>query len=53
MLSLQKFNGGMQYTDTYIGLSLDEINAVGTEKGLKARNIVPIAKDIDDSLLCV
>ena len=43
----------MQYTDTYIGLSLDEINAVGTEKGLKARNIVPIAKDIDDSLLCV
>ena len=53
VVSLQKFNGGMHYTDTYVGLGLNEIKQVGTEKGLIARNIVPIAKDIDDSLLSV
>ena len=53
VVSLQKFNGGMHYTDTYIGLGLNEIKQIGTEKGLIARNIVPIAKDIDDSLLSV
>ena len=28
-LSLQKFNGGMQYLDTYVGISVDEINTIG------------------------
>ena len=52
-MSLQKFNGGMQYEDTFIGLSVDEITAVGAEKGLNDRKIVPFAKDIDGQLLCV
>ena len=52
-ISLQKFNGGIQYEDSFVGLSVDEINAVGTEKGLKARKIVPFARDADEQLLCV
>ena len=32
---------------------MDEINGLGTTHGLKARHIVPFAKDIDESLQCV
>ena len=51
--SLQKFNGGLQYLDTFVGLSVDEINEAGAANNLKARKIVPFAKDIDGSLQCV
>ena len=51
--SLQKFNGGLQYLDTFVGLSVDELNEVGTANNLKGRKIVPFAKDIDGSLQCV
>ena len=51
--SLQKYNGGLQYLDTFVGLTVDEINGLGTTHGLKARHIVPFAKDIDESLQCV
>ena len=54
-LSLQKFNGGLQYQDNFIGLSVDEINAVGDGAGLKERKIVPFARDAveESELLCV
>ena len=52
-LSLQKFNGGLQYLDTFVGLSIEEINETGTANNLKDRKIVPFAKDIDGSLQCV
>lgn len=52
-VSLTKFNGGMQYLDTFVGLSVQEISALGAEKGLKQKQCVPFARDIDDSLLCV
>ena len=32
---------------------MDELNGLGTAHGLKARHIVPFAKDIDESLQCV
>ena len=51
--SLQKYNGGLQYLDTFVGLTLDEINTHSTTHGLKARRIVPFATDIDESLQCV
>ena len=51
--SLQKYNGGLQYLDTFVGLTIDEINGLGSTHGLKARHIVPFAKDIDESLQCV
>ena len=51
-LSLQKFNGGFQYQDTFIGLSVDKINSIGAEKGLVARKILPFASD-EESLLCL
>ena len=51
--SLQKYNGGVQYLDTFVGLTVDEISALGGQHGLKARKIVPFAKDIDESLQCV
>ena len=50
-MSLQKFNGGIQYEDTFIGLSVDEISSAGA--GLADRKIVPFARDIDGQLLCV
>ena len=52
-LSLQKFNGGMQYLDTYVGIPVEEIDTVGTQKALKERKIVPFAKDIEETLLCL
>ena len=51
--SLQKYNGGLQYLDTFVGVTVDEINELGTTHGLKARHIVPFAKDIEASLQCV
>ena len=51
-LSLQKFDGGFQYQDTFIGLSVDRISEVGAEKGLAARKILPFASD-EESLLCL
>ena len=54
-LSLQKFNGGLHYPDNFIGLSIDQISAVGDSAGLKARKIVPFAKDESDpdQVMCV
>ena len=52
-ISLQKYNGGLQYLDTFVGLSVDELNALGTQHGLKARKILPFAKDVDESLQCL
>ena len=52
-LSLHKFDGGMQYLDTYIGISIEEINSIGTAKGLKQQRIVPFAVDINGTLLCL
>ena len=46
-MSLQKFNGGMQYEDTFVGIYIDEITSEGAAKGLNDRKIVPFAKDID------
>ncbi len=42
-LSLQKFDGGLQYMDTFIGLSVEQIKAVGQEKGLAAKNLIAFA----------
>ena len=49
-VALQKYNGCLQYQDTYVGLTLSEISG---HAGLKDKSVVPFAKDIDGTLLCV
>ena len=49
-VALQKYNGSLQYQDTYIGLSLSEISG---HSGLKDKSVVPFAKDVDGTLLCL
>ena len=51
--SLMKFNGGLQYEDTFMGLKLYQIKEISEGLGLKSKNLVPFAKDCDDSLLCL
>ena len=52
-VQLRKYNGGFQYLDTYVGLTVDEIRKHGTELGLIEKRIVPFAKDIEGTLQCV
>ena len=52
-VQLTKYNGGFQYLDTYVGLTLDEIRKHGGELGLLEKKIVPFAKDIDGTLQCL
>ena len=47
-LLLLKFNGGMQFMDTFRGLSVSEIKQTSVGAGL-----TPFAKDIDTNVLCV
>ena len=49
-VALQKYNGCLQYQDTFVGLTLSEISG---HTGLKDKSVVPFAKDIDGTLLCV
>jgi len=36
-----------------VGVTVSEIASIGAEHGLKELNLIPFAKDIDSSLLCV
>ena len=49
-VALQKYNGSLQYQDTFVGLTLSEISG---HADLKGKGVVPFAKDIDGTLLCV
>ena len=49
-VALQKYNGNLQYQDTFVGLTLSEISG---HAALKDKGVVPFAKDIDGTLLCV
>jgi hypothetical protein len=46
-ITLQKYNGGFHYLETFKGLTLDEITKVGQQNDLQAQKIVPVARDID------
>ena len=48
-LLLSKHNGGMQFEETYVGLSLEDIMAVKTS----TEPHMPFAKDIDGNLMCL
>ena len=52
-VTLLKYNGALQYLDTYVGLTLEEISELGNKLGLKEKGIVPFAKDIDGTLQCI
>lgn len=52
-IALKKFDGGLQFLDSFVGLSVAEIQKLGQEHGLKEKKIVPFAKDIDGNLQCV
>ena len=44
----------MQYLDTYVGISLDEIVSLANEHELGAKGLIPFAKDIEGgSVQCV
>ena len=49
--ALAKYNGSIQYLDTYVGMSVEDIDKAIAEFDLKAQNLVPFAKDIDGGLL--
>lgn len=52
-IALLKYNGGFQYLDSYVGITLEEIQKVGASKDLYPLKIVPFAKDLDGQFLCV
>ena len=43
----------MQYLDTYVGLSLEEVGAVSAEHDMQSQMLIPFAKDVDGSLQCI
>jgi hypothetical protein len=48
-ISLEKYDGGLHYMDTYVGFKLAELTAVE----VKGENYLAFAKDIDGNLLCI
>ena len=52
-VALQKYNGALQYEDTFVGLTLAEISELDGKLGLKAKSTIPFAKDIDGNPLCI
>ena len=51
--ALAKYNGSIQYLDTYVGMSVEDIDKAMAEFDLKAQNLIPFAKDIDGGLQCI
>ena len=54
-VSLKAQNGGLQYMNTMIGLTLDQIKTLSSQEGLKSMKAVAFAQDCLDetSVLCV
>ena len=52
-IALLKYNGKLQYQDTFIGLTVAEISELGGKHNLKDKQIVPFAQDIDGTLQCI
>jgi hypothetical protein len=50
---LQKFDGGMHYMDTFIGLSVAEIGKFGSSLNTDSYTLLPFAKDIEGNLQCI
>jgi len=51
--ALGKYNGGMQYLDTYVGLKVEDIDKAVAKYEMKAKNLVPFAVDIEGALQCI
>ena len=43
----------MQYLDTYVGMNLEDIEKAMGEFDMRAKNLVPFARDIDGALQCL
>ena len=50
-IALIKFDGGLHYEDTFVGLSLDEIMDLGST--IHTPLTIPFARDSEDRILCV